>query len=169
LGVASLTLVANAAFAQQPRGNHQRRDPSATISAQVNPSDKNEYAPVTAMTKDGLQMKVSITVPPIKGGMGLYKEEDFHKALSTGVMLATFQTFTKYTAAEVPKNIDKIQKEISQNIGNMVSMGTMKNNKPEMATLGTNYGNATIVKITDRDDKVVFQQKAPVGSAAPKP
>jgi hypothetical protein len=153
----ALTLTANSAFADQRDGQQQqrpRRD-RAQQQAQI-PQD----GPVTALTKDGKSIQVTIEVPTLNKGN--YTDDQFKRSLRGGIMMGAMQVFSQYTEAEITAKMPEIQKKITDGIGMMIPMGGMKDGKPEMAKPGVNYGNATVTKVSEiNGGKVVFEQKAP--------
>ena len=158
-----LTATANSAFADQREGQQQR--PRRDRTAQQNAAQQQLDGPVTAITKDGKSIQVTIEVPTINKGM--FTDDQFKRSIRGGIMLSAMQTFSQYTEAEIPGKITEIQKKITDGVGAMVPMGGMKDGKPEMAKPGVNYGNATITNVTEaRGGKVVFEQKAPAAKPA---
>src|SRR3982751_7058678 len=90
-----LVASANAVFADnreqaqnQPRQRHSQTQPG-----------RDADAPVTAITKDGKAIQVTIEVATIN--KGVYTEDQFKRSLKGGVMMAAMQTFAQYTEAEI--------------------------------------------------------------------
>lgn len=161
----ALTLAANSAFADQ-RDDQQQQRPRRDHKAQqvVVPQD----GPVTAITKDGKSIQVTIEVPTLNKGN--FTDDQFKRSVRGGIMMGAMQTFSQYTEADITKNMGEIQKKITDGIGMMIPMGGMKDGKPEMAKPGVNYGNATVTKVTEiNGGKVVFEQKAPATKPATQP
>ena len=158
-----LAVSANAAFAdnrdqQQPRQGHNN-------TQRVAPAPD---APVTAITKDGKAIQVTIEVPVINKGN--YTEDQFKRSLKGGVMLAAMQTFAQYTEADIAKNMPEIQKKISDAISPMVPMGTVTGGKPDYAKPGVNFGTAQVTKVAEvAGGKVIYEQKVPAANPVAKP
>lgn len=161
----ALTLAANSAFADQ-RGDQQQQRPRRDRAAQT--AVVQQDGPVTALTKDGKSIQVTIDVPVINKGM--YTDDQFKRSLRGGIMMGAIQTFSQYTSADIEKNIGEIQKKITDAISPMIPMGTMKDGKPEMAKPGVNYGNASVTKVAEiNGGKVLYEQKAPATKPAAAP
>jgi hypothetical protein len=159
----ALTASANQAFADN-RPQHGAR-PAQTLAA--NRADR----PITAITKDGKPIQVEMSVPALK--TGTYSADGFQRSLKGGEQMAALQVFSQYTEADIPKNIDKIQKEIADKIGAGIPLGTMTGGKPDYAKPGVNFGNVTVTKVSDViGGKVILQQAAPAAKGpapAPRP
>jgi hypothetical protein len=165
----ALTAAAATAFADN-RANAQtapKRDNAAT----TRPAAKDPQQPVTAMSKDGKPLSVSIDVPVLNSGN--YDKAKFQAALQPSIMLTAMTVFTQYNEADIPKNIPKIQQQITEALGKNVIMGASPDGKMQTAKAGTNYGNATITRVAEANGgKVIFEQKAPATKPAatqPKP
>jgi hypothetical protein len=162
----ALTLAANSAFADQRDSQQQprpRRD-----RAQQNTAAQQLDGPVTALTKDGKSIHVTVEVPTLNKGN--YTDDQFKRSLRGGIMMGAMQVFSQYTEAEITAKMPEIQKKITDGIGMMIPMGGMKDGKPEMAKPGVNYGNATVTKVSEvNGGKVVFEQKAPATRPATQP
>ncbi|TAL35282.1 MAG: hypothetical protein EPN97_07415 [Alphaproteobacteria bacterium] len=161
----ALTLAANSAFADQRDGQQQQRPRRDRTAQQVQiPQD----GPVTALTKDGKSIQVTIEVPTLNKGN--YTDDQFKRSLRGGIMMGAMQVFSQYTEAEIAAKMPEIQKKITDGIGMMIPMGGMKDGKPEMAQPGVNYGTATVTKVSEiNGGKVVFEQKAPATKPATQP
>ena len=160
-----LAASANAAFAdnrgdqQQPR---QRRD--RTSQNQPAPTE----GPVTAITKDGKAIQVTVDVPILN--KGVYTEDQFKRSLRGGIMMSAMQTFAQYTEADIQKNIGEIQKKMAAGIGAMVPLGTVTAGKPDYAKPGVNYGTPQVTRVAEvAGGKVVLEQKAPPKPAGKAP
>lgn len=149
-----LAASANAAFADN-RDHAQNHQPRQSHTQPARDAD----SPVTAITKDGKAIQVTIEVPVInKGG---YTDDQFKRSLKGGVMMAALQTFSQYTEAEIPGHIADIQKKISDAISPMVPMGTVTGGKPDYAKPGVNYGTAQVTKVAEvQGGKVLFEKPA---------
>jgi hypothetical protein len=161
-----LAASANAAFADN-RQHHPQPKVQQNYAAPLPAGD--EFPASSAFTKDGKSLQVQISIP--SKDVGMYKPDQFRRALSGGVMMAAIKTFSQFTEAEIPKNMDKIQKMITAEVGATVPMGTVgADGKPGMAKAGVNYGNATVVSVKEAiGGKVIFEQKAPATQPATKP
>lgn len=147
-----LAASANAAFAD----NREHKQPHPQNAATQNARDN---APISGITKDGKMVQLEISVPTLNKGH--YTDQQFDRAIKGGLMMGAMQTMIQYNEADIPKNIGKIQQQITEQIGHGIPLGNV-NGKPENAKPGVNYGNATITKVTDMiSHKVVFEQKAP--------
>lgn len=157
-----LAASANAAFAD----NRDQQQPNRRHEQSQNQPGARDDAPVTAITKDGKAIQVTVTVPILNKGN--YTEDQFKRSLKGGVMMAAMQTFAQYSEADIAKNMPEIQKKISDAISPMVPMGTVTGGKPDYAKPGTNFGTAQVTKVAEvAGGKVIYEQKAP--PPAPKP
>lgn len=163
-----LTAAATAAFADN-RANAQtvpKRDNAAT----TRPAAKDPQ-PVTAITKDGKPLSVTIDVPVLNSGN--YDKERFRASLQPSIMLTAMTIFTQYEQADIAKNIPKIQQQLTEAIGKNVIMGAGADGKMQYAKPGVNYGSATVTRVAEANGgKVLFEQKAPATKPAttqPKP